>query len=141
MDPLSISASVLTVVGAISSTSRIVKKIASLRGAPEAISALNNEISDLQLVLRAVETMLQSNTDSVKPFTDNGMQELLDRAKGKLLELDILLEYQIMTVDDNKKPKINFPAWARKQGKIRQLQQDLRSARLNLATIVGSLAS
>ena len=141
MDPLSAAASVIAVVGAIAGVSRSVKKIASLRAAPEAVLTLNNEISDLQVVLRAIETTLQTNTNAIDFLSSDSLHQPLNRAKEKLLELSIILEYQIIKVGDGGELTINSLAWARKYSKIKGIQNDLRLIRLNLATILGGLAS
>ena len=52
MEPLGAVASILTVLGAASSISQSLGSLITLlRGIPDAILALNNEVSDLQLIL------------------------------------------------------------------------------------------
>ncbi|MCJ1309880.1 Ankyrin repeat domain-containing protein 44 [Agyrium rufum] len=55
MDPLSITAGIIAIVGAGSAVAQTIKTVASIRGAPAILHALHNEIVDLQLTIDAVE--------------------------------------------------------------------------------------
>lgn len=57
MDPLSITASVLTLVTAANKVAKGLDNLASIKGAPAAVLALNNELSDLRLVLTEAEPL------------------------------------------------------------------------------------
>ena len=138
MDPLSVIASVIAIMGATGGISKTVQKIASMRGAPDAISALNNEISDLRLVLQAIETLLLRGSALPSPF-DISLCTSLDRTKAKILELETVVEYQIMTtIGANNEPRVNRIAWARRRGQIQRIQDELRLARLTLTTVLGA---
>lgn len=140
MDPLSVTAGIVAVVGAASSVGRTLGKLASLRGAPNAIRALNNEIEDLRLILQEIDTLLRRDIDSSGPsFHHQSLSGSLQRAKEKLLELEGILEYQIMTVDDHGNATVNRFGWARQQTTIQRIQGDLRSIRLDLVAALGLL--
>ena len=49
MDPLSISASIIAVIGTIRTVSQGLERLASLRHAPDQLLALTNEVSTLHL--------------------------------------------------------------------------------------------
>ena len=53
-DPLSLVASIIVVVGMGGQIAKAVKKLASLKGALDSILTLDNEISDLHLVVLAI---------------------------------------------------------------------------------------
>ena len=57
-DPLSIAASVITVIRAAGSIGRTLSKIRSVKDTPNAIHALQNEVSDLRIVLGDVDLLL-----------------------------------------------------------------------------------
>ena len=59
MDPLSLTASIIAVLGAGGSVASGIERIVSLRHAPDALLALNNEIVDFQLVVRMIQELLQ----------------------------------------------------------------------------------
>lgn len=65
MDPLSLTASVITVVGVADAAGRGLKKLIALRGASDAILALNNEISDLRLTLRELDSILRDQRQMI----------------------------------------------------------------------------
>lgn len=139
MDPLSVTASIVAVVGAASSVGRTLSKLASLRGAPNTIQALNNEIEDLRLILQEIDTLLRRDIDSSGPSLHQSLSSALQRAKDKLLELEVILEYQVMTVDDHGNAAVNRFGWARQQTTIQRIQEDLRSIRLDLIAALGLL--
>lgn len=58
MEPLSITASVVALIDAGNQVAIGINKPASLCGAPASILALNNELSDLRLVLSEAEILL-----------------------------------------------------------------------------------
>ena len=47
MDPLSLTASIVAIIGVGGQAAKAIKKLASVRGAPASILALHNELSDL----------------------------------------------------------------------------------------------
>ena len=68
MDPLSITASALTLLAATKQVAMGLDKLASIKGAPAAVLALNNEVSDLRLVLSEAEPLLQESRAYVHPI-------------------------------------------------------------------------
>ncbi|MCJ1312345.1 hypothetical protein MMC25_006019 [Agyrium rufum] len=59
MDPLSLVAGIIAVVGAGGQAANAIRKIASLRGASDVVLALNNEISDLHVILVAIQDVYE----------------------------------------------------------------------------------
>ena len=141
MDPLSLTASLIAIVGATGRISKTIQKIVSIRGAPDVVSALSNEISDLRLVLQAVETLLQRGSTFPSPFYSS-LRASLDRARAQMLELETIVEYQIMTTAGaNNEPKVNRIVWTRRRGQIQRIQDELRLARLDISTVLGAATS
>lgn len=60
-DPLSIAAGIITVIGAAEAVAKGLGKLISLKGLPSTFVALNNEISDLRLVVQEVDGFLLDN--------------------------------------------------------------------------------
>ena len=136
------TASIIAVVGAASSVGRSLEKLSILRGAPAGILALNNEISDLRLILHEIDTVLQNNRGSIRPSLNISLMASLYQAKDKLLELESVIEYQVMTTNsDGSEIRINRFAWTRNQGRIHRIQESLRLIRLNLMVVLGVLSS
>ncbi|KAI0415282.1 ankyrin [Xylaria grammica] len=126
MDPLSLTASVITVVGVADAAGRGLKKLIALRGASDAILALNNEISDLRLTL---ESLILSFRRSVSPS--------IDTTRKKLIALEQLVQSRL------KKPNGSPDrfGWLKYEEKIQKLQKDFRHLRLNLGTVLGIISS
>ena len=96
---LSLAASIIAVVGAAETIGTTLSKVKLLRNAPDGLLALNNEVSDLTITLRTVESYLSSSeTDGIAPPSDVLAQvsTLVDRAKDHLLQLDRMIHYQFL---------------------------------------------
>ena len=146
MDPLSITASILTILGATESVGKAIIKLVSLRQLPDAFLALNNEISDFHLVMSRTNTLIRlcQNMPSINArnadfATDLG--PLLERGKARLLELECLIEYSLTTPGSNGESVLNKPAWIIKQEKVKRIQDDIRSMRTSLAVFIGLFVS
>lgn len=146
MDPVSISASVVTLIGAANTASHGLRKLLRLRGAPDIILSLNNEVSDLQLLLNEVGSLLSEarsvHTGGHGSATPKaaGFQSLpptLARIQAKLSELDTILE---------KLPAngLNFASkvlWLRAESNVFKIRNELGSLKQNLSTALGLLTS
>ena len=99
MDLLSIAASIIALIGATQQVAVGLNKLASLRGAPAAVLALNNELSDLRLVLSEAEPLLLKHgrvaigIQAATPYpVENDILKLsIERAKNRLVELEPIL--------------------------------------------------
>lgn len=145
MEPVSFAASLVALIGAADAIAVGINKIASLRNAPASVLALNNELSDLRLVLREVEPLIQkhylAHPDKQTPlFPASGDSTLLlsvQRAKIKLVELESIVQNRLM-VRMGVKDKL---AWTYEQEKIRMAKDCLRTARLNISAALGVVTS
>ena len=84
-DPLSIAASIIAVVGAAESVTKVLSKIKNMRHAPDELLALINEVSDLRVILSNIHGYVVERTQHPKT-SQEGLQLmaiLLDRAKEK----------------------------------------------------------
>ena len=105
MDPLSITVSIVALIGAAQQVAVGLNKLASLRGAPAAVLALNNELSDLRLVLSEAEPLLlkhgraaaASQTATSTIANDTRLKLSIERAKDKLMELESIIQNRLMT--------------------------------------------
>ena len=146
MDPLSVSVSILTMLGTGASLGKAVRKIAGLRGTPDAFLALNNEISDFHLVVSNTDYLIrryQSTRNVTTRHTDFAVTfgPLLERGKEKLLELECLIEYTLTTRGSNGEVFLNKVTWLRKADQVSRIREDLRSIRASLTMHLGLLAS
>lgn len=148
MDPLSITVATLALIGAANQVAVGLNKLASLKGAPAAILALNNEVSDLRLVLQETEPLLlrhkeaavSGNFKSTLPSSkmiDATFLHSMERAKDKLLDLESVIQNRLMT----RMGAIDKLGWLREQDKVRKAQVDLRTVRLNITAALGVVTS
>ena len=96
MDPLSITASVIAVLGAVSATGKTICKIKALRRAPEELAALLGEVDALHSVLIIAQAGLRRVHDT-PAFEEvkEPLRQLFARAEANGIELHRLLEYQL----------------------------------------------
>ena len=146
MDPLSLTSTLITLIGAGGSTVHGIQRLISLRRAPYALLALNNEISDLQLVILETHDLLlecensRHSRDISQAFTAC-LGPILNRAREKLLELDMLIQYRLTIQETGSEARLNRTGWLREQRNIRRIQEEIRSTKLNLVAAIGVLTS
>ena len=139
-DPLSVTASVIAVVGAIEGVSKTLAKVRTLRNAPSELLALINEASDLRIVLGDVERYITRDGNQSQAFRDQlqNISHLVTRAKDCLLELDKLIHYRFLKPGTDelktKEIKVSRREWAQAKTTTERFRQSLRDIRLNLAT-------
>ena len=144
MDPLSITASIVAVLGAGGQAARAVKKLSSLKGAPDVVLKLNNELSDLRLLILAVQDVFLTVQGNGIPLNISvSTISSLKLVNEKLLELEALYHRLNSTCKPSRSDTVNVnkSVWMAEQGSLRLLQRDLRGARLKLASVIGTLNS
>ena len=141
MDPLSVSVSAIALVGATKQVAKGLSKLASLRGAPAAVLALNNEVSDVRLVLDEAQPLLVSSESEFDEKSGDGIfksrKEILkasiERANDRLVELEAVVQNRLMSRMGAK----DRLGWLMEQGRVRKALEDLHIARLNITAIIG----
>ena len=149
MDPLSLTASIIAVLGVGGQAAKGIGKLASIKGTPELVLALNNEISDLQVVVLAIQDLFDKQTTSGVPFPGH-------RAEEKNIDTSIInsLKQANSTVTNleafYKRLKVSNPGstgaftfdktlWIREQRRIKRIKEDIRNVRIKLTTALGAL--
>ena len=144
MDPLSLSVSIITLLGAGGS---IAKALGKLHLASDALFALNNEVSDLHVIVLETNRILQEHgnqidgTQSTPNSISKHLGSLLERAKQKLLELETLIEYRLTTPGASNDARPRKVAWIREQKRIKIMQEEIRSIRTSIVAVIGLLTS
>ena len=151
MDPLSITVSIIAIIGVGGQTAKTIKKLASIKGAPDSILALNNEISDIRLIIIAIQDVFEKQRTTGKPFpgyraseanVDASVISALEQANKKVLELEALHNRLIpLSSGLSGLATTDRITWLREQKKLKHMQEDLRTTRLKLATALGVLNS
>ena len=147
MDPLSMTAGILAVIGAGSTVHKGLKKILSARRLPDILFQLNNEVTDLQYVVQDVDDLLRQRSQSTGedpcPLSSYAsLTSALEHAKATLLALESLIVHELTTVDSlDGRTKMNRITWLRVESKVKSLKDDIRTDRVRLSSALSLLAS
>ena len=136
MDPLSLTASIITVLGAGGTVAKGLSRIRYLKNAPNTLLQLNNEVTDLLLLIRAVnELYLQPNDlSTISILQEEVVCNILERAKHAVLELEKLIEY-VLTKETSMGTKVDTLAWSRALDRVKEAKNDIRAARNDLNNV------
>lgn len=144
MDPLSITASSIAILGALTSTSKGIGKLVSLRKAPAELQALSNEVEAFRSLLVIVQSSIRQaqESETYQEYVE-ALFQMLDDAQKAALELQSKVEYQLkrgVEVDKNGFPKVSRASWLKSAKDIEQLRAKIRDARSNLAVGLQALS-
>ncbi len=138
MDPLSIIASTAALLGLIDQVVRGVRKLARIKQTSLLLQQLNNELSDLRLIVGKVEDICRQasfrNSDFV--FDQEALSRAIDRAKNAILELKKVIEYSLPAPSEKISGRIDRLFRIRKESEIRDGRDRLRDAKWNLSTTI-----
>ena len=142
MDPLSLTASIIAVFGAGGTIAKGLGKIRRLKRAPDVLLQLNNDVTDLHLLIRAVDELYRqrNNLSSASTLQEEVVCRTLERAKHAVLELEKLIGY-ILTKETNAGTEVNNLAWIRAVDRITETKGNIRAARDNLNTVWAALSN
>ncbi|KAH8641943.1 hypothetical protein IG631_04884 [Alternaria alternata] len=135
MDPLSITASTITVISAVSAAFKGVKR---LYNAPGEIESILNDLVDTQVNLKWIEDgLLQyrtSNRCDERQYQEIGKQLLL--AKATVQELLKSIKLDSVTASPNT-PSARW-AWVRAKGKVQKLKHRVEEIRAVIVRLQAS---
>lgn len=138
MDPLSSLASVVTLVEIVRKLSNLLTKAVNVKNAPDVLLALNNEISDLHLVIDDVNDLLLASTFTIPP---KSLGSALERVKSTLLQLEKFVAYELTTFDSAGSARVDKSTFFRKEHRLQQLKDDVRADRVVLSSALNLFAS
>ena len=133
-DPLSIIASILAVIGAAETLGKTLNRIRDLMNAPDEVLALSNEISDLTIVLKHVETSIAAADGPVTHVEHlKHISVLIKRAQSKLGQLEKIMHDHLGEVGGaNRRSSLLRLQWALLKTKVNTLRVDLRDIKLSI---------
>lgn len=141
MDPLSITASTLTVLTALEAAFQLMK---SFHDAPAHLEALNNEIADLTATVTETAQVLKDSQNKADPLVDNGSHLTLAvssiRAKAQELE-NLFRSCLIPPLSASGETKLSRFTWLKVKSKVQRLQAELRDGRLNLSNALATFTA
>lgn len=125
MDPLSIVASAIGLIEAARRISRGIQRLIELKRVPTILLALNNEMSDLQVILAQIESFAPSLAS--KP-QDRSLSHNVVLINEKLKELELIVYGRLMT----KGGGMNRAAWLLVRDDVERIQKEIRHLRVNI---------
>lgn len=141
MDPLSVTAGILAVLGAGGKVGTACQKIIALRHAPYALIALNNEVTDLHIVVKDVNDILRLHSQTSETDALPSVTSALKRTTATLLRLETLIAYELTTPSGDNESRLDRSVWLQAESRVQKLKDDIRADRVALASALGLLAS
>ena len=141
MDPFSLTVGILTLLSAGGTIGKTLNKIITLK-APDVLHALNNEVVDLQIVVKDVSNLLEQHSEITKAAPISSICFALDKSKRTLLNLESLIAYELTTTTgkDNEL-RLDRSAWFRLEPKVLRLKNEIRDDRVRLSVALNILSS
>lgn len=143
MDPLTLTTGIVTLLRASAALRGTVAKVINLRDAPALVQAVNNEISDLHLVILHISDYFEraKSSRTTIPSVDEPVLHLcsstLDQTRSKVQEVEALINDRLLKTSKKKVVKVSRKRLLREQGHLIELQTDLRSARQRIVNLFG----
>lgn len=140
MDPLSVTASAITVAGVAANTCLAFAQLRSfIKNLPGRVHALSNEVSDFQIVCFQLVNVLeekQSHDPAAAPddLHDN-IRLLLNQAETKLEELQAIIK----RLARHKNIVVAAAAFKREQEHLHSLQDDINTVKVSLNIVLGTI--
>lgn len=141
MDPLSVTASVLTIVGIAMQVSKSLAKVRAIHYAPAELSSLINEVSDLRAIISQVASFSNQLEEEKFKGPVVALKSHLDRAIDQLRALDNLTNTKLLKIRSNGTTRISRLAWSRLSPDVDLMRRELRSNRVNIGTALGIVTS
>ena len=142
MDPLSITASILTLVGACSTILERYRRIREIWKVPDVLYSLNNEIADLKLVLLDIHEVREEFFRKDPTELDSRERKLLDLCHGllertwsKVREAEGLINSSIQTTGQRSISKLHTVFNPNASRRLARLQTSIRDANENIQNL------
>jgi len=143
MDPLSIIASSITLIGAATETTkRVSRLINSISSTSEELQVLLNELQDLQIVLTSAELMIKADDRSSWPLAQASVFPILvRRTQDKLLSIESFIR-EFTECSPGATAQLKNLEWAlRGREKARRLRDELLSLKWNFRTSISAISA
>ena len=141
MDPVSLTASIIAILGAGGAIAKGMRKIHRLKNAPIVLLQLNNEVSDMTLLIDLIDDLVRKETSH--PASSAKQLELvctiLSRAKSDVLELEKFIAYTL-TKETSLGAEVDRSTWIRSSDGISNAKNNIRRAREDLNTVWATLS-
>ncbi|KAK3389968.1 hypothetical protein B0H63DRAFT_507420, partial [Podospora didyma] len=139
MDPLSIAASVVALIGITESTGAGLRTLWTLRQAPTHLQTLQNEVTDFRAILTFVRDALEDLREARPKSELYLLQSAVDRGAKVVRELQDLIVTRLSKPDNNGgAPSVRRRGFLRPE-RIDRMCQSLRDARMGLGNALTAI--
>ena len=141
MEPISCTASLLTLISTAGIVGKGLQRILALRHAPDILLDLNDEIAGIYLVLQAVDCLIRQHAGRVQNEAMNNLCRVLEKSVMTLSKLENLICDKLTTYNRHGEASLDRKLWLLAESKVRDLKQQIRADRLELSNALSVLAS
>ncbi|KAI1111812.1 ankyrin repeat-containing domain protein [Nemania sp. NC0429] len=147
MDPLSITAGIISVIAATAQVSKGLRSLYELRHAPQEVLTLANEVSELQALLYLVQKAIGDGSQSGIPLEDQVIfEKILESARKPLKGLNVVIAACVRdadpgTVGNGPRLNISFLVWFKSRKSVGKLKKQLIAAHSNISTALTVLSN
>lgn len=99
MDPLSFTASLLTIIGTIGVIGNGLRKLIAVRHVPATLLPLNDEVAGLYCIVQAVDFLTRQHAEITHTGAMDNLRGALNQSRSILIELEDLMRNKL-TVED-----------------------------------------
>ena len=141
MDPLSITASSLTIIGTAGVIGRSFKRIIALRHAPAILLELNDEVAGLYCVLQAVDFLIRRHAGIAHDGPMSNLCRALKNAESTLFKLEALVRDKLTFEGRDSEVRLDRGVWLFAASRVGKLKEQIRVDRVELAAALSLLSS
>lgn len=111
MDPLSFTASLLTIIGTIGVIGNGLRKLIALRHVPAILLALNDEVAGLYCIVQAVDFLTRQHAEITHTGAIDNLRRALNQSRSKLIELEDLMRNKLTVEDKGGERRLDRAVW------------------------------
>ncbi|KIW91559.1 uncharacterized protein Z519_07526 [Cladophialophora bantiana CBS 173.52] len=137
MDPLSVPASLIAVIGAAGAA---VKKIDRLRHADEEIKAIRGDLADFEKITAAGRDILDTTRVQIPKNLRRSFSEVLNRAQKLLVDLDNVVNRSLLRRKPDSQARASKVGPTMKSPQIAGLREQLKNVKSSLGSLPNAAA-
>lgn len=141
MDPLSITASLLTVIGTIGVIGNGLRKLVALKHAPAILLTLNDEVAGLYCVVQAVDYLTRQHAEITHIGAMDNLRRAVEQSRSTLLTLEDLVIHKLTVEEKDGERRLDRSARLFAATKVQKIKDQIRADRIDLSSALSLLAS
>ena len=141
MDPLSITASTLTLLSALETAFHLIK---SIREAPSRLEVIRNEVADLTVIVKEVARVIEGSQNEADSTSDrvSHLTLALSNVHKNVQGLEALLRSCVtLPILASEGDKVSRISWLKVRSRVQSLQTEIRDGRLNLSIALATFTA